>query len=172
MGGGNTRIAWRSCAGTWQAGKRRVRTEHLEVCRHFRDGISINVHHLCQYASYRRSACITGVPGRSGEGTAGRRRSMLRIAELNTWRSARKHADPEPSRGDAATVRGRVIAACAAAGMGGERSYCKRRTVAPVLGRLRIAVRTEHLEVCRHSQPVSCLVFRAKKTQLLGQMPA
>ena len=83
---------------------------------------------------------------------------MLRMPELNTWRSA--------------TVRGRVIAACAAAGMGGERSYCKRRTVAPVLGRLRIAVRTEHLEVCRHSQPVSCLVFWAKKTQLLGQMPA
>ena len=46
----------------------------------------------------------------------------------------------------------------AAAGMGGERSYCKRRNVAPVLGRLRIAVRTEHLEVCRYSQPVSCLV--------------
>ena len=93
-------------------------------------------------------------------------------AELNTWRSARKHADPEPSREDVATVHGRVIAACAAAGMGGERSYCKRRIVAPVLGMLRIAVRTEHLEVCRHSQPVLCLVFRAKKTQLLGQMPA
>ena len=60
----------------------------------------------------------------------------------------------------------------AAAGLGGERSYCKRRIVAPVLGRLRIAVRTEYLEVCRHSQPVSCLVFRAKKTQFLGQMPA
>ena len=147
---------WRSCAGTWQAGKWRVRTEHLEVCRHFRDGISINAN-LCQYANYRRSARIKGMPGRSGEGTAGRR-SMLRIAELNTWRSARKHADPEPSRGGVATVRGRVIAACAAAGLRGERSYCKRRTVAPVLGRLRIAVRTEHLEVCRHSQPVSCLV--------------
>ena len=59
----------------------------------------------------------------------------MRIAELNTWRSARKHADPKPSRGDVATVRGRVIAAYAAAGMRGERSYCKRRTVAPVLGR-------------------------------------
>lgn len=165
-------LQWRSCDCSRQAGKLRVRTEHLEVCRHFRAGISINVHHLCQYASYRRSACITGVPGRSGEGTAGRRRGMLRIAELNTWRSARKHADPEPSRGEAATVRGREIAACAAAGLRGERSYCKRRTVAPVLGRLRIAVRTEYLEVCRHSQPVSCLVFRAKKTQLLGQMPA
>ena len=57
----------------------------------------------------------------------------------------------------------------AAAGMGGERSYCKRRIVAPVLGRLRIAVRTEHLEVCRHSQPVSCLVFRAKKTNYWGK---
>ena len=165
-------LQWRSCDCSRQAGKLRVRTEHLEVCRHFRAGISINVHHLCQYAFYRRSACITGVPGRSGEGTAGRRRGMLRIAELNTWRSARKHADPEPSRGGVATVRGRVIAACASAGMRGERSYCKRRIVAPVLGRLRIAVRTEHLEVCRHSQPVSCLVFRAKKTQLLGQMPA
>ena len=42
----------------------------------------------------------------------------MRIAELNTWRSARKHADPEPSRGDVATVRRRVIAACAAAGIG------------------------------------------------------
>ena len=134
LGGGNTRIVRRSCAG-----------------------ISIN-DNLCQYASYRCSACITGVPGRSGEGTAGRRRSMLRIAELNTWRSAREHVDPKPSRGDVATVRRRVIAACAAAGLRGERSYCKRRTVAPVLGRLRIAVRTEHLEVCRHSQPVSCLV--------------
>ena len=41
----------------------------------------------------------------------------MRIAELNTWRSARKHADPEPSRGGVATVRGRVIAACAAAGV-------------------------------------------------------
>ena len=48
---------------------------------------------------------------RSGDGTAGRRRGMLRIAELNTWRSARKHADPEPSRGGVVTVRGRVIAA-------------------------------------------------------------
>ena len=103
---------WRSCVGTWQAGKRRVRTEHLEVCRHFRDGISINAN-LCQYANYRRSAHITGMPRRSGEVTAGRRRSMLRMPELNTWRSARKHADPEPSRGDAATVRGYVIAACA-----------------------------------------------------------
>ena len=140
----------------------------MEVCRHFRAGISIN-DNLCQYASYRRSACITGLPGRSGEGTAGRRRSMLRIAELNTWRSARKHADPKPSRGDVATVRRRVIAACAAAGMGGERSYCKRRTVAPVLGRLRIAVRTEHLEVCRHSQPVSCLVFRQRKPNYWGK---
>ena len=165
-------MQWRSCDCSRQEGKLRARTEHLEVCRHFRDGISINVYHLCQYAFYRRSACITGVPERSGGGTAGRRRSMLRIAELNTWRSARKHADPKPSRGDVATVRGREIAACAAAGMGGERSYCKRRTVPPVLGRLRIADRTEHLEVCRHSQPVSCLVFRAKKTQLLGQMPA
>ena len=128
-------LQWRSCDCSRQAGKLRVRTEHLEVCRHFRAGISINVYHLCQYANYRRSACITGVPGRSGEGTAGRRRSMLRIAELNTWRSARKHADPEPSRGDVATVRGRVIAACAAAGLRGERSYCKRRIVAPVLGR-------------------------------------
>ena len=106
-------LQWRSCDCSRQEGKLRVRTEHLEVCRHFRAGISINVHHLCQYASFRRSACITGVPGRSGEGTAGRRRGMLRIAELNTWRSARKHADPEPSRGDAATVRGYVIAACA-----------------------------------------------------------
>ena len=43
--------------------------------------------------------------------TNGWRRSMLRIAELNTWRSARKQADPEPSRGDVATVRRRVIAA-------------------------------------------------------------
>lgn len=94
---------------------------------------------------------------------------MLRIAELNTWRSARKHADPKPSRGDVATVRGRVIAAYAAAGMGGERSYCKRRTVAPVLGRLRIAVRTEYLEVCRHSQPVSCLVFRQRKPNYWGK---
>ena len=101
-----------SCAGSRQEGKLRVRTEHLEVCRHFRAGISIN-DNLCQYAFYRRSACITGVPGRSGEGTAGRRRSMLRIAELNTWRSARKQADPEPSRGGVATVRGRVIADCA-----------------------------------------------------------
>ena len=147
----------RSCAGNWQARKRRVRTEHLEVCRHFRDGISINVN-LCQYANYRRSARITGMPGRSGEGTAGRRLGMLRMPELNTWRSARKHVEPWPSRGGEATVRGRVIADCAAAGLRGERSYCKRRTVAPVLGRLRIAVRTEHLEVCRHSQPVSCLV--------------
>ena len=105
-------LQWRSCDCSRQAGKRRVRTEHLEVCRHFRAGISINVN-LCQYANYRHSACITGVPGRSGEGTAGRRRGMLRIAELNTWRSARKHADPEPSRGGAATVRGRVIADCA-----------------------------------------------------------
>lgn len=160
-----------SCAGSRQDGKLRVRTEHLEVCRHFRAGISIN-DNLCQYAFYRNSVHISGMQRRSRDGTAGRRRGMLRIAELNTWRSARKHADPEPSRGGVATVRGRVIAACAAAGMGGERSYCKRRTVAPVLGRLRIAVRTEHLEVCRHSQPVSCLVFRAKKTQLLGQMPA
>ena len=72
-------LQWRSCDCSRQAGKLRVRTEHLEVCRHFRAGISINVHHLCQYAFYRRSACITGVPGRSGEGTAGRRRSMLRI---------------------------------------------------------------------------------------------
>ena len=147
-----------SCAGSRQEGKLRVRTEHLEVCRHFRAGISINVHHLCQYAFYRNRVHISGMQGRSGDGTAWRRRGMLRIAELNTWRSARKHADPKPSRGGVATVRGRVIAACAAAGMGGERSYCKRRTVAPVLGRLRIAVRTEHLEVCRHSQPVSCLV--------------
>ena len=162
-------LQWRSCDCSRQAGKLRVRTEHLEVCRHFRAGISINVYHLCQYAFYRRSACITGVPGRSGEGTAGRRRSMLRIAELNTWRSARKHADPEPSRGGVATVRGRVIADCAAAGRGGERSYCKRRTVAPVLGRLRIAVRTEHLEVCRHSQPVSCLVFRQRKPNYWGK---
>ena len=160
-----------SCVGSRQEGKLRDRTEHLEVCRHFRAGISIN-DNLCQYAFYRNSVHISGMQRRSGDGTAGRRRSMLRIAELNTWRSARKHADPEPSRGGVATVRGRVIAACAAAGMGGERSYCKRRTVAPVLGRLRIAVRTEQLEVCRHSQPVSCLVFRAKKTQLLGQMPA
>ena len=57
----------------------------------------------------------------------------------------------------------------AAAGMGGERSYCKRRIVAPVLGRLRIAVRTEHLEVCRHSQPVSCLVFRQRKPNYWGK---
>ena len=99
-------LQWRSCDCSRQAGKLRVRTEHLEVCRHFRAGISINVYHLCQYAFYRRSACITGVPGRSGEGTAGRRRSMLRIAELNTWRSARKHADPKPIRGGVATVRG------------------------------------------------------------------
>ena len=164
-------LQWRSCDCSRQAGKLRVRTEHLEVCRHFRTGISINGN-LCQYANYRRSACRWAMQGRSGKGTAERREKGLRIAELKTWRSARKHADPEPSRGDAATVRGRVIAACAAAGLRGERSYCKRRTVAPVLGRLRIAVRTEHLEVCRHSQPVSCLVFRAKKTQLLGQMPA
>ena len=94
---------------------------------------------------------------------------MLRIAELNTWRSARKHADPKPSRGGVATVRGRVIAACAAAGLRGERSYCKRRNVAPVLGRLRIAVRTEYLEVCRHSQPVSCLVFRQRKPNYWGK---
>ena len=112
MGGGNTRIVWRSCAGTWQAGKRRVRTEHLEVCRHFRDGISINAN-LCQYANYRRSPRITGMPGRSGEVTAGRRLGMLRMPELNTWRSARKHADPKPSSGGVATVRGRVIADCA-----------------------------------------------------------
>ena len=72
-------LQWRSCDCSRQAGKLRVRTEHLEVCRHFRAGISINVHHLCQYASYRRSACITRVPERSGGGTAGRRRSMLRI---------------------------------------------------------------------------------------------
>ena len=58
----------------------------------------------------------------------------MRIAELNTWRAARKHADPEPSRGGVATVRGRVIAACAAAGMGGERSYCNG-IVATVAGR-------------------------------------
>lgn len=157
-----------SCAGSRQEGKLRVRTEHLEVCRHFRAGISIN-DNLCQYAFYRNSVHISGMQRRSGDGTAGRRRSMLRIAELNTWRSARKHADPEPSRGGVATVRGRVIAACAAAGMGGERSYCKRRTVAPVLGRLRIAVRTEHLEVCRHSQPVSCQVFRQRKPNYWGK---
>ena len=48
---------------------------------------------------------------------AGRRENCE--SELNTWRSARKHADPELSRGDAATVRGRVIAACAAAGNSG-----------------------------------------------------
>ena len=59
----------------------------------FRDGISINVN-LCQYANYRRSARITGMPGRSGEGTAGRRLGMLRMPELNTWRSARKHVEP------------------------------------------------------------------------------
>ena len=93
LGGGNTRIVRRSCAGNWQAGKRRVRTEHLEVCRHFCDGISINVN-LCQYANYRRSARITGMPGRSGEVTAGRRLGMLRMPELNTWRSARKHVEP------------------------------------------------------------------------------
>ena len=104
-------LQWRSCDYSRQVGKRRVRTEYLEVCRHSRAGISINVN-LCQYANYRRSARITGMPGRSGEVTAGRRRSMLRIAELNTWRSARKHADPEPSRGGVATVRGRVIADC------------------------------------------------------------
>lgn len=55
-------LQWRSCDCSRQAGKLRVRTEYLEVCRHFRAGISINVHHLCQYASYRRSACITGLP--------------------------------------------------------------------------------------------------------------
>ena len=84
---------WRSCDCSRQAGKLRVRTEYLEVCRHFRAGISINVN-LCQYAFYRRSACITGMPGRSGEGTAGRRLGMLRMPELNTWRSARKHVEP------------------------------------------------------------------------------
>lgn len=72
----------------------RVRTEHLEVCRHFRDGISINAN-LCQYAFYRNSVHITGMPGRSGEGTAGRRRGMLRIAELKTWRSARENDELE-----------------------------------------------------------------------------
>ena len=72
-------LQWRSCDCSRQAGKLRVRTEYLEVCRHFRAGISINVYHLCQYASYRCSACITGVLGRSGGGTDGRRRSMLRI---------------------------------------------------------------------------------------------
>ena len=82
-----------SCAGSRQEGKLRVRTEYLEVCRHFRAGISINVN-LCQYAFYRRSACITGMPGRSGEVTAGRRLGMLRMPELNTWRSARKHVEP------------------------------------------------------------------------------
>ena len=59
----------------------------------------------------------------------------MRIAELNTWRSARKHADPKPSRGGVVTVRGRVIADCAAAGLRGERTYCKRRIVVPVAGR-------------------------------------
>ena len=73
----------------------RVRTEHLEVCRHFFAGISINVYHLCQYAFYRRSACITGVPGRSGKGTAERREKGLRIAELKTWRSARENDELE-----------------------------------------------------------------------------
>ena len=86
-------LQWRSCDCSRQAGKLRVRTEHLEVCRHFRDGISINAN-LCQYANYRRSARITGMPGRSGEGTAGRRLGMLRMPELNTWRSARKHVEP------------------------------------------------------------------------------
>ena len=76
-----------SCAGSRQEGKLRVRTEHLEVCRHFRAGISIN-DNLCQYAFYRNSVHISGMQRRSGDGTAGRRRSMLRIAELNTWKSA------------------------------------------------------------------------------------
>lgn len=50
-----------SCAGSRQEGKLRVRTEHLEVCRHFRAGISINVYHLCQYAFYRNSVHISGM---------------------------------------------------------------------------------------------------------------
>ena len=95
-------MQWRSCDCSRQAGKLRVRTEHLEVCRHFRAGISIN-DNLCQYAFYRNSVHISGMCERNGDGTAGRRRGMLRIAELNTWRSARKHADPESSRGGRTT---------------------------------------------------------------------
>ena len=49
-----------SCAGSRQEGKLRVRTEHLEVCRHFRAGISIN-DNLCQYAFYRNSVHISGM---------------------------------------------------------------------------------------------------------------
>lgn len=49
-----------SCAGSRQEGKLRVRTEYLEVCRHFRAGISIN-DNLCQYAFYRNSVHISGM---------------------------------------------------------------------------------------------------------------
>lgn len=87
-------LQWRSFAGTWQVGKRRVRTEHLEVCRHFRAGISIN-DNLCQYANYRRSACRWAMQGRNGKGTAERREKGLRIAELKTWRSARENDELE-----------------------------------------------------------------------------
>ena len=61
-----------------------VRSRQLHI---YRDGISINAN-LCQYANYWRSAHITGMPGRSGEVTAGRRLGMLRMPELNTWKSA------------------------------------------------------------------------------------
>ena len=87
-------LQWRSCDCSRQAGKLRVRTEHLEVCRHFRAGISIN-DNLCQYANYRRSACRWAMHGRSGKGTAERREKGLRIAELKTWRSARENDELE-----------------------------------------------------------------------------
>ena len=94
---------------------------------------------------------------------------MLRIAELNTWRSARKHADPEPSRGDVATVRGRVIAALLQQAWEESARIARGVQLRRYWVGARIAVRTEHLEVCRHSQPVSCLVFRQRKPNYWGK---